>query len=254
MNGKRAVVTGASRGIGRAVSLELAKAGAEVVLVARSVEGLRETEEQIGSAGGNALTVPCDLNAHGDVDYLVELLRDRGGLDVLVNNAGVLEPLGAFADCEFAVWAHNIAVNVAGTARVTHAVLPMLLAAPEGGTIVTISSGAAVSNIGGWSAYCTSKAALDRFAMVLDAELRDSGVRSFSFAPGTVETDMQQVIRESGVGPARLVQGEIEHLPPDVPAKAVVHLCTPAGAALAGAHIDIRYPEVRQVLGLPSLE
>ena len=247
---RTALVTGASRGLGRAVALELARSGMRVGLVARSTEGLEETHRQLRELGAEARLFPADLSNAEQVEGLARGVREwTAHLDVLVNNAGVIEPLATFADVSFDAWASSVRINVEGTARVTHALLPPLRAA-KGARIVTISSGAAVSDIPGWSAYCTAKAALDRFALVLDAELKGEGIRSFSFAPGTIETHMQRSIRSTGVGPARLVSGEVEHLPAEVPARAVVYLCTPAAEALAGRHIDIRYPEVREALGL----
>ena len=253
LNDKTALVTGASRGLGRAIAIEIAKSGAKVALLARSEAGLRATERAIADEGGTARGWPTDLNHHDAVQRAVAEISDwAGGLDILINNAGIIEPLAPFVDAPLDAWLDNLTINVGGTVRITHAVLPLLL--QRRGTIVTISSGAAVSNISGWSAYCTAKTALDRFAMVLDLEVKDRGVRSFSFAPGTIETHMQQSIRSTGVGPARLVHGEVEHLPPEVPARAVTFLCTPQAAELAGQHIDIRYPEVRKVLGLEPLE
>ena len=251
LNGKTAVVTGASRGLGRAIAIELARAGARVVLAARSVAGLKETADLIGA---DALTVSCDVAQPDDTVRLraaVEAWTDR--VDILINNAGVLEPLGNFAEVDFEDWAESMNINVMGTASVTHALLPLMTDGPQDATIVTISSGAAVSNIAGWSAYCTAKSALDRWAMILDEELKAKKVRSFSFAPGTIDTHMQAAIRTTRVGPARLVNGEVTHQPPEVPAKAVAFLCTPEASGLAGQHIDIRYPEVRQALGLPPL-
>mgnify|MGYP006290301907 CR=1 FL=1 len=253
MSKPTALVTGASRGLGRAIALAFAEAEFRVALVARSEAGLRETQAQVEAVGGEARIFAADVSDADRVDALAdEVARWVDGLDVLVNNAGVIEPLGPFADVPFDAWATSLRVNLEGTARVTHALLPLLRAKPRS-SIITISSGAAVGDIAGWSAYCTAKAALDRFACVLDAELEEAGVRSFSFAPGTIETEMQQAIRSTGVGPARLVSGEVEHLPAEVPAKAVVFLSTPAAEPLAGRHIDIRYPEVREALGLPPL-
>lgn len=249
---RTAVVTGASRGFGRAISLELARQGFRVGLVGRSTKGLEETQRQAEEFEAKTQPFTADISDADSVLGLVDALTAwTNALDLLVNNAGLIEPLGAFADGPFDAWEKGLRTNVEGTARVTHALLPFLLRAPRA-SIVTISSGAAVSDISGWSAYCTSKAALDRFATVLDAELRDRGVRSYSFAPGTIDTGMQRAIRQTGVGPARLVSGEVEHLPPEVPARAVAFLATPEAEPLAGRHLDIRYPEVREALGLPA--
>lgn len=250
LSNKTALVSGASRGLGRAIAIEFARAGARVALFARSASGLAETESEISSLGVPVRVFEGDISRPDHVQMAVEGLEDWG-LDILINNAGIIDPLGAFSDVSFDDWVQNQRVNVEGTARLTHAAWPLLRASGQS-TIVTISSGAAVSNIAGWSAYCTAKAALDRLSMVLDEEGKPFGIRVFSFAPGTIETNMQKAIRSSQVGPSRLVAGEVEHLAAEIPARAVVRLCRPEAAELAGKHLDIRYPELAPALGIDT--
>ena len=192
-----AVVTGASRGIGRAIAVELARTGATVALLARSGDELAESERRVLAAGGKALVVQADLGDLEQVESAAERIRDRlGDLDVLVNNAAVVSPLGPSADNDPTEWARAITINLTAVATLTFALLPGMLERRRG-RIVNISSGvaaAATSMIGG-NAYVTSKTALEAHTVNLAAELAGTGVTVNAFRPGTVDTTMQEWIR-----------------------------------------------------------
>src|SRR6056297_2649699 len=131
MSKPTALVTGASRGLGRAIAVAFAEAGLRVGLVARSEAGLQETRQRVEARGGEAEIFVADLSVADRVAALAdEVASWAGQLDVLVNNAGVIEPLGRFADVSFDAWASSVRVNLEGTARVTHALLPLLRAGP----------------------------------------------------------------------------------------------------------------------------
>jgi len=192
-----AVVTGAGRGIGRAIALELARAGADVALLARSPDELAETAAQVRALGGTAMLVPTDLGDLGQVDAAVKRIRDEmGTADVLVNNAGVVWPLGPTDGVDPAAWARAITINLTAAASLTLALLPAMLASRRG-RIVNVSSGAAEqpSSMIGGNAYVTAKTALEAHTLNLAAELGDSGVTVNVFRPGTVDTAMQGWIR-----------------------------------------------------------
>jgi 3-oxoacyl-[acyl-carrier protein] reductase len=192
-----AVVTGAGRGIGRAIALELARAGADVALLARSPDELAETAAQVRALGGAAVLVPTDLGALGQVDAAVQRIRDEmGAVDVLVNNAGVVWPLGPSEDVDPAEWARAITINLTAAVTLTLSLLPAMLAKGRG-RIVNVSSGAAQqpSSMIGGNAYVTGKTALEAHTLNLAAELADTGVTVNVFRPGTVDTAMQSWIR-----------------------------------------------------------
>ncbi len=194
--GKVAIVTGASRGIGRAIALELARAGAAVVGTARQLDSspgiggtLAETVALIATAGGTALAVPVDITDPAGARALADrAVAELGRIDVLVNNAGVY-PRGVIADFEPEEWLALIAVNVNAPFLMSHAVLPTMIA-QGGGNILNVSSGAAQRYSKGRVGYSTSKAALERFSMGLAEEVREHGIAVNAWTPGLVATDM----------------------------------------------------------------
>lgn len=196
--GRTALVTGAGRGIGRAVAVELARAGARTVLLARSQSELAETAHLVRAGGGDALVAQGDL-AHPDriSDLLGGLGDDLGHVDILVNNAGVVWPLGPSAALDAAEWAAAIDVNLVSAATLTFSLLPAMLDR-RWGRVVNVSSGVAErpTSMIGANAYATSKAALEAHTVNLAAEVAGSGVTVNAFRPGRVDTAMQAWIRE----------------------------------------------------------
>lgn len=192
-----AIVTGAGRGIGRATALALAQAGASVVLAARSEGEIAGVADEIKQNGGKSLAIPTDVSDSAQVDHLLVLaLRAFGGVDILVNNAAVVQPVGKVWETSPVAWQRLIAINLVGPYLCTRVVLPHML--DKGyGRIINISSSAAKTNIEGLSAYCASKAALERFSGTLAAEIKGSGVVTTVFRPGIVDTSMQAEMRET---------------------------------------------------------
>ena len=121
-----------------------------------------------------------------------------GGLDILINNAGVIDPIAEIATSDPAAWARNISINLIGAYNVVRAVLPGMLAG-GGGSIVNVSSGAAYRPLEGWSAYCAGKAGLAMLTQAIALETAGKGIRVFGFSPGTIDTEMQVKIRASGM-------------------------------------------------------
>ncbi|HEX4225588.1 MAG TPA: SDR family NAD(P)-dependent oxidoreductase [Pseudonocardiaceae bacterium] len=191
---RTALVTGGGRGIGRAIALGLAGSGARVAVLARSAEQVEETVRLVHDAGGDALAVTADVT---DDDAVAASLARIGPMDVLVNNAAVVWPLGPTWTVDPAEWAAAIAVNVTAVARLSLAVLPGMLDAGWG-RIVNVSSGIVGSpgNMIGGNAYVTSKAALEAHSINLAAELAGTGVTVNVYRPGTVDTAMQTWIRD----------------------------------------------------------
>jgi 3-oxoacyl-[acyl-carrier protein] reductase len=197
LEGQVAMVTGAGRGIGRAAALALAQAGAAVVLAARSGDEINSLADEIKHNGGKALAIPTDVSDVAQVDYLLVLtLRAFGRVDILVNNAALVQPIGKVWETAPAVWHKLIVVNVLGPYLCARAVLPQMLERGSG-RIINLSSAAAERNLTGLSAYNASKAALERFSGTLAAELEGSGVVAVTFRPGMVDTPMQAEIRRT---------------------------------------------------------
>jgi len=186
-----ALVTGASRGIGHAAALALAKAGAHVVAVARTVGGLEELDDAIRGAGGSATLVPLDLKDYEGIDRLGLALHERfGRLDALVANAGILGPLSPLGHVEAKAWDEVMAVNVTANWRLICAMDP-LLKFSDAGRVVFVSSGVAQMALAYWGPYAVSKAALELLARTYAAETASTNVRVNVFTPGTVRTRMR---------------------------------------------------------------
>ncbi|HEY8807286.1 MAG TPA: SDR family oxidoreductase [Candidatus Limnocylindria bacterium] len=190
-----AIVTGGGRGFGRAIAETLAGLGANVVIASRNAPELDEVAIAIKKQGGKALAQTADVADERQVQELV-LAAERwvGPPTILVNNAGVLDPVGPLAETSGASWLRNIAINVGGTYLVTRAVLPGMLDR-DYGRIVNISSGAADRASAGWSAYCAAKAAVDQLTRVLALEMEGTGISVAAFHPGYMDTAMQERIR-----------------------------------------------------------
>jgi 3-oxoacyl-[acyl-carrier protein] reductase len=194
---RAALVTGAGRGIGKATALGLAEAGAAVVLVARSEDQLNEVAVQINEQGGIAHLVPADLGDPDQVNEVVErTLAHLGAVDIVINNAAVVSPIGPSASQDPVEWASAIRVNVIAPATLSLALLPAMIGR-KWGRIVNVSSSIAVhpDAMIGMNAYAASKAALEAHTVNLAAELDGSGVTVNVYRPGSVDTAMHSWIR-----------------------------------------------------------
>ena len=249
LTGKVALVTGASRGIGRETALRLAAAGAAVALVARGGEALQGLAREIETAGGRAEAIAADIADFEAMAAAAARARETfGRLDILINNAGVIDPIAHFAESDPAFWADCIRINLVGGYNAVRAVVPAMVAAGEG-VIVNVSSGAADTALEGWSAYCAAKAGLAMLTQSLAQELAGSGIRVYGFRPGTVDTVMQEKIRASGLNEvSRMRPGD--HGPASDPASVMVWLCGPEAAPWAGRELSVHDPELRQLAGL----
>ncbi len=246
MHGKSVLITGASRGIGASAARLFAEAGANVVLAARSHEAI---EALAGEIGPQALAVTCDVSRYDDVFAAVEACQARfGGLDVLIGNAGVIEPISHMATSDPADWSQVIDINLKGIYYGMRAAMPVMQAA-GGGTIITISSGAAHNALEGWSHYCTSKAGAAMLTMCAHKEGAAYGLRAMGLSPGTVATDMQHQIKASGMNPVSQLDWT-DHIPADWPAKALLWMCGAQADGYLGQEISLRDEGVRKAVGL----
>ena len=194
LDGQVALVTGASRGIGRAVALALADLGAQIVAAARNRQLLDQLVAEIEEAGGKAAAVVFDLADESSINTLVEQIKDQfGRLDILVNNAGLTHS-ALMEDTTTADFDRIMAVNTRGPYILTRECLPLLKAASQG-TIVNISSVVGVKGYPKQSAYTASKHALRGWSIALAEELRDTSIRVHVLCPGGVDTDMVSNVR-----------------------------------------------------------
>ncbi|SIO48268.1 NADP-dependent 3-hydroxy acid dehydrogenase YdfG [Rhodovulum sp. ES.010] len=248
LTGKSVLITGASRGIGAAAARAFAEAGAHVALAARSEEAIGSIARELGQG---AIVLPCDVAEFGQVaDAVRATVKAFGKLDVLVNNAAVIEPIARLQDAEPGDWAAALDVNLKGVFHGFRAAMPVM-AAMDGGTILTISSGAAHSPMEGWSAYCTAKAGAAMLTKCADLEGRAQGIRALGLSPGTVATDMQKTIKDSGVNPVSRLDWS-EHVPPAWPARALLWMCTDDADEFLGQEVALRERAIRRRVGLPS--
>jgi 3-oxoacyl-[acyl-carrier protein] reductase len=249
LTGKVAMVTGASRGIGAAAAQALARAGASVVLVARNAKQLETNARLITAGGGKAFAFGCDVSDYAACQRMVhETASHFGPPDMLVNNAGVIEPIGMVAAADPQEWARSIEINLIGAYYAIRAVLPVMLERGRG-DIINVSSGAALRPQEGWSAYCAGKAGLSMLTRSIDLEHRAAGIRVFGFQPGTTDTDMQVTIRASGINPVSRIPRE-QLTPVAHPARGIVYLCTKEADDLAGQEVSLRDEDFRRRIGL----
>jgi NAD(P)-dependent dehydrogenase (short-subunit alcohol dehydrogenase family) len=249
LTGKVIIVTGASRGIGAAAAVALAKAGATVMLVARNGRLAADVAQGIIESGGRASAVSCDVSDYAAVEAVVSETEGRfGRVDALINNAGVIEPIASVAESDPVAWARNVQINLVGAYNPIRALLPRMIRA-GGGTIVNVSSGAAIRPLEGWSAYCSAKAGLAMLTQAVMLENAATGIRVFGFQPGTTDTDMQVTIRASGVNVVSKIPRE-KLTPVAHPAAAIVYLCTPEANDLNGQEFGLRDESFRSRLQL----
>lgn len=187
-----AVITGASRGIGRAVALGMAAEGAHVILIARTVGGLEEVDDEIRKVGGKATLVPMDLTDFAAIDRLGATIFERWGkLDILVANAGLLGTLTPLSHMEPKDWDKTLAVNVTANYRLIRSLEP-LLKRSDAGRAVFVTSGAAHKRKAYWGGYSVTKAALDAMMKTWAAECEKTAIRVNSVSPGPTRTAMRK--------------------------------------------------------------
>lgn len=197
LSGVVALVTGGGRGIGRAVAQALGAAGASVAVMARSAEQLAETVSFINEAEGKAHSVVADLRDRGAVeDAISQVEKLWGRIDLLVNNAGTITPLGPLGEADAEQWWRCLEINLRGAFLCTRFVLPGMCERRRG-RIINVASGAALAALPNSSAYNISKAALVRLTEQTALENRPHGVSAFAVNPGSVRTSMSMYLLES---------------------------------------------------------
>ncbi len=193
-----AIITGAGRGIGRAIALAYAGEGAKLTLAARSRSELEETERQAKELGADTIVISTDISDASQVEAMVKGTLERyGAVDILVNNAGVLGPIGPLHECEISDWVLPIQVNLVGTYLCCRAVLPTMLSQDRGSIISLSGGGVGTFGTAHMSAYQASKSALITLTETLGMELDGTKVRVNVISPGGVHTRMMEQIQDS---------------------------------------------------------
>jgi NAD(P)-dependent dehydrogenase (short-subunit alcohol dehydrogenase family) len=239
-----ALVTGAGRGIGRAIAEGLAAAGAAVALVARSADQLAETAARIADFGGRSRACPADVTDRDAVGRVVAgVERDLGPVDLLVNNAGVAGPVGPTWEADLCEWWRCLEGNLLGPLVCCRLVLPGMVARRRG-RVVNVASGAGCGPVPHLSAYSASKAALIRLTENLAAEAAEHGVSVFAIHPGTVRTEMTEAaLRDEAVRkwmPWFVQTFEAgDDVPPARAARLVLFLASGRADALSGRFFDV---------------
>jgi len=192
LEGRIAVVTGASRGIGRAAALALAEAGAHIIAIARTQGALEELDDAIRAVGSTATLVPADLTDFEAIDRLGAAIYERWGkLDILVGNAGILGELSPITHIDQPVWDAVMAINVTANWRLIRSLDP-LLRRSDAGRAIFLSSSAAHKCKAYWGPYSISKAALEALVRTYAAETLKTPVRAMLVNPGPLATDMRR--------------------------------------------------------------
>jgi NAD(P)-dependent dehydrogenase (short-subunit alcohol dehydrogenase family) len=186
---KVVVITGASRGLGKALVLACAKEGANLVVNSRNEDSLRPVAEEAEEAGAEVLVIPADVSNGADVEKLVDGAVQRfGRVDVLVNNAGLLGPRVPIEEYPEDEWRQVLDANLTAPFLLSKAVIPHML---EGGSIINVTSGVSVEGRAEWGAYSDSKFGMEGLTQILAAELEDRGIRVNSVDPGGMRTEMR---------------------------------------------------------------
>lgn len=241
LSGRVVLVTGAGRGIGAELVRVLVARGARVFA------GVYDETEPLPDA---VVQLPLDVTQDRDAAAAVAQIAARGGrLDVLVNNAGLITPIGPLASLPTAALGPAFAVNVMGVHRMVVACLPLLAASR--GTVVNAGTGAATTPMEGWTAYCTSKAGVHMLTRMLALELGPKGIASHFIGIPPTDTAMQAEIRAAGLNPiSRIPQDQL--VPTAVPASVLAYMCSAQARGIDEVLLDVRHDRFTAMMGLPA--
>ncbi len=245
LHGQTAVVTGAGRGIGRAIAKALAAKGASVALIARNANELAESCAEITAGGGRAKAFVADVTDIAAIASAIKQIEESlGAVDLLVNNAGVLQPIGPFWENDLHKWLRGIDVNLRGVAVCSRAVMPGMVARGHG-RIINVSSGAGLGmGLDYMSSYVTSKTAVLRFTECIASEAKPHGVYAFTISPGPVRTAMGEFALNSPEGEKWLpwyskLYEDGRDFPPERAAELVAKLASGVADVLSGRYFAI---------------
>lgn len=251
LDGKIALVTGGSKGIGRAIALAFAQAGANVSLAARGPEDLEKAAGEVEALGRRALAVPTDVTDQGQVQALVDrTVAEMGTIDILVNNAGAAPFLSTFDQIRLAGFEKYFGITFTGAVHCTHAAAPILLEKGTGGCVINVASVAAYIASPGLTYYAAAKAAMVSLTKTLAREWAPRGVRVNAIAPGFVETEMNAVAREN----PEFYEGVLSTIPmgrwgtPEDVANVALFLASDAASFMTGSVVVVDGGQTLSVL------
>ncbi len=251
--GEIALVTGGGGGIGAAVARAFAQAGAHLALAGRTRQKLEAVADGLQACGVKTIPYVCDVSDAQQVESLVGAVQaEFGGLDILVNCAGVYGPIGLLTENDMEAWARAIGVNLLGTAHTMHAVLPFMIVRRKG-VIINFSGGGAASPFPRFSAYSASKAAVVRLTETVADEVREFGIRVNAIAPGAVNTRLLDEVLAAGERAGHEFwlraqqQKESGGTPPERAAELAVFLASPAAAGITGRLISAVWDDWRSL-------
>ena len=240
------LVTGASSGIGRFLSLELVNSGFSVIALSRGSKHLASLGEELKLVDSNSMAIACDLSSSNDIakasNAILESYQELSGI---VHNAGVIDPIKPISEANFDDWNYLLQVNLLGVQDITQR-LYGLIDGDSHTRVTTISSGASKYPIGSWSAYCVSKAGLDMWTRCLAEEGQERNISAISVAPGIVDTNMQKNIRSSNPNDFPLHPHFVDYhksgqlVTPEEVAKQLLDLVTNHTMEQTGERFDVR--------------
>jgi len=241
--GKAAIITGAGRGIGKAIALAFAREGADMLVASRTLSEVAETAQQVRDLSRRALPLTVDVSDRGGVErMIVAALDEFAKVDILVNNAGTCGPIGPLVDNDPERWLQTIRVNLFGVLFCSRAVLPSMIRQRRG-KIINLSGGGATSPRPNFSAYAASKAAIVRLTETLAEEVKGFNIQVNAIAPGAVNTGPVDEILAAGVAAGERALAEArrtkeEGASPEAAAALAVFLASEASDGLSGRLIS----------------
>ena len=252
LQGKSALITGGSRGIGKEIARVFLREGAEVMLVARSADELRRTKNELAAIGDNVEICSADISRITDVQHVISAtIKAFGKIDILVNAAGVYGPIGLSETVDFEAWKQTFAINVFGTFAMVQKVLP-IMKSQKRGKIINFSGGGD-GPLPRFTAYSASKISIVRLTESLAAEVKDDGIEINVIAPGAVNTtflDEALAAGEEAVGKERyqalLTQKESGGVSPEKAAELCAYLASERSNGLSGKLVSAVWDDWQQ--------
>ena len=249
LKNKLVLITGGAKGIGLATAQRILNEGGKVILWDFNEDDLNKTVNNFKEQGFDVFSQICNVTNKEQVYSNANIIKERlGSLDILINNAGTILPIGRIHEISPAEWSNVIDTNLKSVFYTVNAVLPKMIEKREG-TILNVSSGAAHNPLEAWSHYCSSKAGAAMLTKCLHNEYFQYGIRSMGLSPGTVATQMQAEIKESGINQVSKLDWSV-HIPADWPARALLWMCGNEANEFIGKEVSLRDEIIRRKVKL----